>query len=393
MKLRGIFGKKVKMKDRLNFKNSVTLYAAGYNLERSLNMLCSKNVDILSVRKLDVKNSVIEVLACDEKYVVDFLRGKNIEIKRKKYNGIARINKFFLLRYGLLIGAFLAFCFFVVASNYVWKIEGIGNKTRTQTEIVELLNQNGVNIFDALNEKTNEEIEKILLDNLEEVSMVSVIKKGTTILINIKEKLLNDEHENLGEYTALLATIDGIISRIELIQGTLNVKVGDMVRIGNELVLPYVKDSSGQTIPIQPKANIYLETWLTGESVHFDVKAVVERTGNVEIERKITFLNQEIFTQKPDVTFAHYETECNETYLSDSLMPIKYITTYYHETELKFIEQSFDEVENDKIMEAKDLARMQLKERDTIKSENHIITSSNGRTTVSYVITIERKIF
>lgn len=384
------FQKELKKFFKFNVKNSVELKLSGYNLERWLNLLTGKGIKFLGVKKINIKNSEIEIEPKDEKFVCSFLKGKNVEIKDKKYHGLYKICRFFLARHGILIGLALAFCFFVVASNYVWNIEIMGNEKSTNQEIISTLNENGVSIFDAINETTNEEIEKIVLDNFDEVSMVSVVKKGTTIIINIKEKLLNDEHENLGTHSALLATNDGIITEIKLIQGTLLVKVGDTIRVGDALVAPYVIDSSGHKISIQPKAEIYADVWLSGESVHYNFTEKTERTGVVQIERKMTFLNKEIFTHKNEMNFENYETEIKEEYLADYLLPIKYMTITYFETKIEKIEQSFSEVEEQKVEEAKALALMCMREGEQIKSQNYVITPANGKTTISYVVVVNR---
>lgn len=385
------FLKKFNIFKKLNFRNSVTLFTSGYNLERNLNGLCNKKIKFISVEKENSKNAKIEISPLYEREVEEFLKGKNIEITKKKYNGILKVQKFLFSRFGILIGLFFAFCFYVISSNYVWNIEVFGNETHSSHEIIGILNQNGVNIFDSLNEKTNDEIERIVFDNFDEVSMVSVIKKGTTIIVNIKERLLNDENENEG-FSALVATSDGIITEIEHIQGTLLVKVGDIIRAGQELVAPYIIDSLGQQILIEPKSNIYADVWLSGESVHYDMKNIVERTGNKITERRVEFLGKEIFANNLDIPYENYETEIIETYLTENLMPIKYQTVNYYEVIYKTIEQNFSEVQETKISEAKNLARMRMKENEEIKSENHIITTACGKTTVSYVIVVSRKI-
>jgi sporulation protein YqfD len=384
--------KKSNILKKINLKNSVVLFVSGYNLERHLNYLCNKNIEFLTIEKIDAKNAKIEILPLYEKEVESFLKGKNFEIKKKKYNGFFKMQKFFFARFGILIGLFFAICFYIISSNYILNFEVMGNQTHSSEEIIAVLSEKGVKTFDAINKNSNEEIEQIILDNFNEVSMVSVVKKGMTIVINIKEKLLNDEHENVGNHSALIAKDDGIITEIELIQGTLLVKVGDFVRAGDELVSPYIIDSSGQRISIEPKANIFADVWLAGESVHYNVKNVVERTGNVITERKLIFLDKEIYTNKVDISFEKYEVEVVETYLSDDLLPVKYQVIHYYETQTHTVEQEFSEVEEVKILEAKNLAKLRMREGEEIKKENYVISSLLGKTVVSYSITVNRKI-
>ena len=152
-------------KEKRSKRSSVTFSLSGYNFERWLNVLSNKGVEIYSAEKLDVKNSRLEVGIENEKAVENFLKSKNFSVSKKEYNGLARPLKFFSVRFGIIIGVFLCFCFYVVASNYVWRIEVFGNERVDSNEIESVLNENGVSIFSPLNSKTNEQIENIILEN------------------------------------------------------------------------------------------------------------------------------------------------------------------------------------------------------------------------------------
>ena len=271
-------------------------------------------------------------------------------------------------------------------------IEIVGNDRYLKDEILDVLDENGVKTFSPLNSKSNSEIEKILIKNFDGISMVSVIKKGSSIIINIKEKINDSEYENIDKSQAIIAKASGIITKIDLIQGTQLVKVGDIVKAGDILVAPYVTDSSGSKIPIQAKANIYAEIWIEGKTSFESKKEITQRTGNYFIERKMIFLNQEIITTNNKVSFLQYDVEINEEILSDNLLPIKYITTTYYETESIVIEDDFESHKAEKIKEAKNLATIGLKESDLIIEENNFITEKEGVYYIEYIITVERNI-
>lgn len=386
-----IFKKNKEKTSKNSKKCSVFLHICGYNLERWLNYLANKGTKFFSILKKDQKNSVVEISLFDEKKVEKFFKSKNILVEKKEYGFFAKPIVFLKKRFGILIGIFLFVCFFAFSSNFVWNVKIIGNERITAEEIEKVLEENGVGILSLINAKTNEEIEKIISNNFEEISLVSVVKKGTTIVVNLKEKLHNEEFENINNSQYLIATQDGIITETILIQGTLLVKVGDFVKAGDRLVAPYVIDSSGKQIPIQPKAEIFADVWLSGETVVETKKQVEQRTGNSVSERKLVFLNQEILTKKEEIPFGFYELEVFEENLSD-VLPIKYKTVIYHEIETITVETNFEEVKEEKIALAKQLALAKLQDGETIKAENSLITEENGRYIVNYSITVSRKI-
>ena len=375
-----------------SYKTTVFLTLSGYNLEKNINQLVKKNIKIYLVKKLSLKESIIEISFFDVKEVEKFFLSKNIKIINKKYNGFTKVINFIKNRYFILVGIFICFVFFVVSSNYVLNIEIVGNNRYLKDEILDVLDENGVKTFSPLNLKSNSEIEKILIKNFDGISMVSVVKKGSSIIINIKEKIIDSEYENIDKSQAIIAKASGIITKIDLIQGTQLVKVGDIVKAGDILVAPYVTDSSGSKIPIQAKANIYAEIWIEGKTSFESKKEITQRTGNYFIERKMIFLNQEIITTNNKVSFLQYDIEINEEILSDNLLPIKYITTTYYETESVVIEDNFESHKEEKIKEAKNLATIGLKESDLIIEENNFITEKEGVYYIEYIITVERNI-
>ena len=230
------------------------------------------------------------------------------------------------------------------------------------------------------------------MDNFEDVSMVSVVKKGCSIIVNIKEKVVNDEYENIDTASAVVATEDGIITEIQLISGTPLVKVGDVVRAGDVLVAPYIIDSSGQQIPTIAKANISANVSLSGQAVFEAKKEITRRTGNFVVERKMTFLDKEIVTSKMEIPYLLYELEVQETLLSDYLLPITYTTTTYYELEQVTVEADFESERESLVQEAKNLAGLRLNENDVVVEENSVVTEQDGKIFVNYVYIVTRNI-
>lgn len=391
MKKLKIFKKKEK-KLKKSYRSSVFLWLSGYNLERYLNQLSAKGINFFYIEKINLKESIVEVSSSDEKNVEKFFKSKNIVVTQKKYNGFSKLKKIFKARFGIFVGALICLCFFAISSGFVWRIEVYGNERILTEEIEQVLSDNGVSFLSSLNSKSNFEIEKILMDNFEDVSMVSVVKKGCSIIVNIKEKVVNDEYENIDTASAVVATEDGIITEIQLISGTLLVKVGDVVRAGDVLVAPYIIDSSGQQIPTIAKANIFANVSLSGQVVFEAKKEITKRTGNFVVERKMTFLDKEIVTSRAEIPYLLYELEVQETLLSDYLLPITYTTTTYYELEQVTVEADFESERESLVQEAKNLAGLRLNENDVVVEENSVVTEQDGKIFVNYVYIVTRNI-
>lgn len=386
MKLINFF-KKIKFK-----KSCVLLSLDGCNLERTLNFLCNKNIELFGVERTGTKTAKIFVKPKDKQQAIKLLKEKNIKITSEKNFGFFKTYSFFKLRWGFLVGAFLAISLFVVLSNFLLKIEIYGTESLNSNEIIKVLKENKISAFKNLNNISSKEVEEILIENFEDISLVSVVKKGTSLIVNIKEKLKNEEFENLYAQKPILASEDGIIKNINLIQGSLNVKVGDIVKKGDVLVLPYTVDSAGKQIPICPKAEILAEVWFTGTAKHSQTETVVSRTGRVLKKRETSLLGMPIFCGGEENVFEQFEVEEKENYLSTQILPIKYKETFYFETKCDIIEIDFSDVKDKKIEDAKNEAFSKCDENIEITKENCSISENFGTFVVTYTITAEKDI-
>lgn len=386
MKLINFF-EKIKLK-----KSCVLLNLDGCNLERTLNFLCKNNIEFLGVERTGTKTAKIFVKPKDKQQTIKLLAEKNIKITSEKNFGFFKTYSFLKLRYGFMVGAFLAICLFVVLSNFLLKIEIYGAESINSNEIIQVLKENNIYNFKNLNNISTKEIEEILVKNFEDISLVSVVKKGTSLIVNIKEKLKNEEFENLNQQKPILASEDGIVKNINLIQGTLNVKVGDIVKKGDVLVLPYTVDSAGKQIPICPKAEILAEVWFTGTSKHSQTETVVSRTGRVLKKRETSLMGVPIFCGGEENVFEQFEVEERENYLSTQILPIKYKETFYFETKCDIIETDFNNVKDQKIEDAKKEAFSKCCNQTEITKENFSISENFGTFVVTYTIAAEKDI-
>ena len=382
----------MKLINKLKIKNGVIFKICGYNIERTMNFLCEKGVNFLEFEKTDLKHAKVRIKKQDEKYFLQIISKLKIEVISKKDCGVNFAFSFLKKRFGLLIGLFLVFACFIVLNNFLFRIEVYGCENTKESEIVSLLNEKGYHLFRNMNSFNNEDVEKCVMDNFNNVSMVSAIKRGNSIVLNIKEKLLNDEYENLDDLEPLKSTKNGIITNITLIQGTLLVKVGDIVKVGDELVAPYTIDSNGNTIPIMPKASISLNSWVEGKVFQEKVEKKVERTGNYVSQRETKFLGVTIFSNfEKEVNFKNYERVEKQCYLSNFILPIKYREVFYFETKCDIINVNFEDVKQKKIDEAKNLA-LQNAEGKEILSESVNISETPEMFIIDYIITIKDEI-
>lgn len=372
----------------MKFKNRTTIKIKGLNQERALNNL-AKKVDIYNLKRKEQNIAEFEVDFRKRKQTLAIIKEQGLEILSISHKGfISSFGRLFS-SYGLLIGIIISILFYCVQYNFIWKIEVWGTEEVESSEIIDFANKNLNSRFRFSIDTENLEIK--LKDNFDQISSVSVAIVGQSLIINLNEATMPDEME--GEYQPIISEFDGMITQITLIQGTLNVKVGDIVQKGDILVYPYIIDSQGEQREVNPKATIMADIWHTASIHHYDYYIETKRTGRKIVNSEVLLLGLSIYQNKNDINFEQYETEeYIENLTHNLIIPFKLKKTIFYEVEIIEHIQPFEEVKDEKIEQARQKALIFLQENEIIINENYTIKEDIGCFVINYTITTNRNI-
>ncbi len=372
----------------MKFKNRTTIKIKGLNQERALNNL-AKKVDIYNLKRKEQNIAEFEVDFRKRKQTLAIIKEQGLEILSISHKGfISSFGRLFS-SYGLLIGIIISILFYCVQYNFIWKIEVWGTEDVESSEIIDFANKNLNSRFRFSIDTENLEIK--LKDNFDQISSVSVAIVGQSLIINLNEATMPDEME--GEYQPIISEFDGMITQITLIQGTLNVKVGDIVQKGDILVYPYIIDSQGAQREVNPKATIMADIWHTASIHHYYYYIETKRTGRKIVNSEVLLLGLSIYQNKNDINFEQYETEeYIENLTHNLIIPFKLKKTIFYEVEIIEHIQPFEEVKDEKIEQARQKALIFLQENEIIINENYTIKEDVGCFVINYTITTNRNI-
>ncbi len=352
---------------------------SGYNISNILRSLHVKKVKIYNLKYHSLNDVEFEVEDKDIKKVKRQIA--NVKFKQTPRK-IKNIKKYILLNLGLILGVFFGSIASIFLSNYTWQIIVYGTQELSVSEIESVLKQNGV-CKGKINTQTSEEIETILLNNYDRIAQVSVIKQGSAIIINLSEKLIYND----AQYLPICATYSGVITEIDIVTGTNNVKVGDFVHAGDVLVLPYNINSNGEKVSVKPIAQIKATMFISSKCELNKTDTILQRTGRTLTEYKYKIFNKNLFSGKIKNSFALFETDVYNENVSDLLPLTRDVVTYYELTQVK-IENDFEKEKQNLIDKSINLAYASLpvyEEKFNEKSEVLII---NNKMFASTTITI-----
>lgn len=365
---------------------------SGVNQERMFNKLCV-DYNLFNIKKHSKRTGEFCVSIKSSKELEKIFSKNNFVIEEKKGFGFLYHICNFLKRYGVLAGLFVAFVFFCVISNFVFAVDVVGLEKIERKQVLDILSNNGFEKINAKNSIDCDRFEKSLASELKNISLVSIIIKGNTLIVSIKEKVDNAEYENKEDFKPICSEYDGVITDITLVQGTLNVRVGDVIKKGDELVLPYIIDSSGQTRKVEPKAEIFARIYISENQDWYDTEMVSIRTGKKQTATTISAFGLNIFLNKQKCKFDKYEMISSTVAISkNNILPIYRETITYYELKTTMQENDFQEKKLEVLENLKQKALEKITKYDIIENEREKITSVAGKNTLNFVLEVKKRI-
>ncbi len=360
----------------------------GINQEKLLNAI-SKKIKIFNISRKDKFHSVFSVSILNEKKVKKILQNSNVEILSIQRVGLfSRVLKL-LTSWGVLAGVCFCFVSIFLLSVFVLQIQVLGVDKADNQEIVGFLNKNlDTRIASKINCK-NLELE--LYDSFDDLSFVSVAIVGQTLIVNVKKEIKPDEMNPV--FDPLLSIFDGKVTAVNLIQGTMAVKVGDIVQQGDILVYPFIENSDNQKMAILPKAQIFADVWISDEIVHNSSYEETILTGKKVVKNQVYLFGLKLYESQKEHFFEDLKVEESQNLISENnILPFLLKKQIIFETETRLVEESFESKEN----ELKDKVRQNVLQKiddcEIIICEDWIVRNVGNLTTVCFVATVNREI-
>ena len=217
--------------------------------------------------------------------------GIAVEVRQRR--GMPELVRRYRSRPGLWIGFFLLALLLLLSRGIIWNIRIEGNDRISEARILELLSENGVAVGSSLRRLNPDQVEGNILLGEKDISWISVYAVGTTLNVEIRETERGDLAE--GGAANLVALRDGVIERIEVCDGNVVVKKGDVVRRGELLVSGvYNTPSGGSLRAVRAEGEVYARTTY---EFSVEIPLLYEKkvyTGREWCEKRIKFFAKDI---------------------------------------------------------------------------------------------------
>lgn len=367
----------------MHLKFLVSFKVKALNQTQIFEKLRQKGVEFFDIKLLNRFETAFSVNRKDKKIVESVLENFQAETLSLKPKSLSKINAFFVHKIGIVAGILCAFFLQVFSSFFVLQINVSG--ASCAEEIKSYIESQGIKSFCPKSVIDTENLELGIIENFPEISMASVIVKGLSVVVNVKEK---ESFEEISQ-TDIVANFNGRIKEIITISGTALVKAGDIVKFGDVLVSAESENSENGVVA---KAKIVAEVWYESTHTHIETQTQKVRTGNFIQKRQVFAFGAQIFSSNMTCDFLDYEVE-EDSIKINTILPLEVKNFEYYETVEKTTTIPYSEVKDNIISSLKENALQKMAKDDIIQKENVFETAEAGITTTTYVIIAEKRIF
>ncbi|MBR4745646.1 MAG: sporulation protein YqfD [Clostridia bacterium] len=323
-------------------KNKVRISVSNCSPTTVINILYSNGIvaqNIIKTSATCVEFTIYKKMLAN---LLGILNEKCYNVDVVKNYGIQSVFDYVIKRLGIVVGTFIVIASAIIFSKFTFYINVMGNNYVSTNSIIECIANYGIKIG-KINTFEADKLEKYIIENIQDISLVSVTSVGNTITINVKEKL----PQITNTYNSITAPYNMLITSIDVVSGTPCVKVGDIVKKGDELIYPYYIDHNGAKSQCEAIGKVIGDTWFCASST-FDENSVESvRTGKKLTNSEYYLGTKKLFATNKHCSFDSFEIEYKKENLFNGLfIPLNINYTIYHEVQFVTTHREFADYED-----------------------------------------------
>lgn len=222
----------------------VNFRAFGGFSDRFLNLCTHDNIPLWNIK--NVKGNISASTTINGYLSIrKATRKSGMKLKVLEKKGLIFLLKRNKIRVGILIGVCIFTLVTVILSQFIWSISLVGNVELEQDYLLEAFRKYGVKVGSPVKILDDDSIAQDVVSEIERLSWASVNRKGTSVVIEVREKTPAPEKYDDETPTNLIASEDGVIISIDSLYGVEDVKPGSAVTKGDLLISGIISHPDG----------------------------------------------------------------------------------------------------------------------------------------------------
>ncbi len=286
----------------------VNVVVEGFFIERFINTCISKRIFLWNTNRNKATIFSANTSISNYREVVKIAKKCQCKIKINKKRGLPFIlNKYRKRKLFAITLVVIILAIFTI-SNFIWNIEISGINEEKQKEILSFINNEGVNVG-IYKKKVNIQglINKIRIAR-EDIAWIGMEMKGTNLVIKVVEADEKPQIIDKDEWCNIIAKKDGIIAKVEALNGTPIVSEGDTVKKGDILVQGWIEGEHTENRYVHAEGNVMAKVWYSEKEKVYYKQEYENQTGNKEKKYTLNINNFKINLFKTLSKFQNYDT-------------------------------------------------------------------------------------
>ena len=351
----------------------VRISVEGYYIERFINICTNNKIMIWNIKKDKNAKIFLNIGTNDFREVVNIAKKVKCKVKIIKKKGLP----FLLHRYKkrkIFLGFLLIIIVLIgISSNSLWNIEIESENDQEFENIYQDLENAGLKTGLLKSKIDTKEIVNEVRLNRNDIAWMGIELKGTNAIVKLVKADEKPEIINEDEYCNIVSDKAGIITKINVQNGTAGVKVGDTINIGTTLINGWMEGKYTGIRYVHAKGEIEAKVWHTKQTKILYNTTERSDTGNEEVSYGIKFNNFKINLPKGVSKFKIYDTIEEEKKIklfSDFYLPISVIKTTNKEVKEEQKTYSVEEAKNIGIQQLEEQLNEEIEDKSKIVNKN-----------------------
>lgn len=283
----------------------ITIEVSALMPEKILNILWNNEIYTCNIIKINLTTIRFTIYYKDYKEAGMLIKKYKGKVRIVKTSGMIVLLKKMKRKVSLVIGAGLFFVVIYILSNYIWAIDIQTERNLSPFEVRQQLSAIGIKPGLSKSQINVYQLEKKMEDLNDQIMWIRVRIEGSTLKLVIKEKVNPPSTEKVS-FNQVVAKMDGEVKRVYTNSGNAAVVPGDIVKEGDELILP-IQGREGFEKEVKPSGTViantfyekFMEVQISGEKL--------ERTGKKNSDIYLSFSGKKIYLKKAINEFNNYD--------------------------------------------------------------------------------------
>lgn len=343
----------------------VNIVVEGFFIERFINTCISKKIFFWKTNRMKSTVFSANIGVRNYKEVVKIAKKCQCKIRITNKKGMPfllnkyRKRKIFVLTLGIIILGI------ITIFNFIWNIEIKGVDEIKQMEIMEFIQNEGIDIGKYKNNIDLQSLINKIRIQRDDIAWVGMEIKGTNLIVDVVEADKKPEIINEDEYCNVVADKDGIIVKVKAQNGTPAVEEGTTVKKGDILIQGWLEGKHTENRYVHAEGEVMAKVWYSEKEKVYYKQNYENQTGNHEKKYTLNVNNFKINFFKTLSNFENYDT-------IRTIKKLKITSNFYLPVEI-IVDENFEKQNNEIIYdknEAKEIGIKELKSKLEEQIEN-----------------------